>query len=225
MSIIGKHVTKNLFAKPFRTFLLLICICCCTFVALLCLDIVGSMELMVKTMLTQITGTSDIIVSDSVGVEDAFDISYASDQLLVYERQDGITKIPEGFYSYFQKDSFLVDTMDYALAALDICTIFSNMLDNAMEAVSCLSAEQRVISVSIRKNNHFLLIHEKNYTGVKPVIVDGQIKSTKKNKDRHGFGISNIKEAAAKYDGDVQIAVTENEEGNYEFVMEIMIPY
>lgn len=116
MSIIGKHVTKNLFAKPFRTFLLLICICCCTFVALLCFDIVGSMELMVKTMLTQITGTSDIIVSDSVGVEDTFDISYEADQLLVYERQDGITKIPEGFYSYFQKDSFLVDTMDYALA-------------------------------------------------------------------------------------------------------------
>lgn len=117
------------------------------------------------------------------------------------------------------------DMYGVALAALDVCTIFSNMLDNAMEAVSCLSAEQRVISVSIRKNNHFLLIHEKNYTEVKPVIEDGQIKSTKKNKDRHGFGISNIKEAAAKYDGDVQIAVTENEEGNYEFVMEIMIPY
>lgn len=117
------------------------------------------------------------------------------------------------------------DMYGVALAALDICTIFSNMLDNAMEAVSCLSAEQRVISVSIRKNNHFLLIHENNYTEVKPVIVDGQIKSTKKNKDRHGFGIPNIKEAAAKYDGDVQIAVTENEDGNYVFVMEIMIPY
>lgn len=116
MSIIGKYLLKNIFAKPFRTFLLLICICCCTFVALFSLDIVGSMELMVKTMLTQITGTSDIIVSDQVGVEAGYDMSYEADQLLVYERTDGVIKIPDGFYSYFQKDSFTVKTMDYALA-------------------------------------------------------------------------------------------------------------
>ncbi len=116
MLIIGKYLTKNIFAKPLRTFLLLICICCCTFVALLSLDITGSMELMVRTMLTQITGTTDIIVSDAVGVEESYEISYDADQLLVYERQDGVTKIPEGFYTYFQKESFTVDTMDYELA-------------------------------------------------------------------------------------------------------------
>lgn len=116
MSIIGKYLVKNIVAKPFRTFLLLICICCCTFVALFSLDIVGSMELMIKNMLSQITGTADIIVSDQVGVEEGYDISYEADQLLVYERADGVIRIPDGFYSYFQKDDFTVNTMDYDLA-------------------------------------------------------------------------------------------------------------
>lgn len=116
MSIIGKYLLKNMFAKPFRTILLVVCICACSFVALLSFDIIGSMEPMVKTMLTQITGSSDIMMHDSVGVTKEFDIPYENEQLLVYEKADGTTMIPEGFYAFFQKKDFSVVSMDYEKA-------------------------------------------------------------------------------------------------------------
>lgn len=56
----------------------------------------------------------------------------------------------------------------------------------------------------------------------KQKIEDNCISSTKKVKENHGFGLLNIKEAVAKYDGDVILKVNENEEG-YEFSIEIIL--
>jgi sensor histidine kinase regulating citrate/malate metabolism len=110
------------------------------------------------------------------------------------------------------------------MSALDICTIFSNMIDNAMEAVQKLRKEDRNIRLDIRKNHNFLLITERNPVAHKLEIHDNRIATTKKEKGNHGFGIINMIESVEKYNGECQLNVMEDENGHYEFQIEIMIP-
>lgn len=121
----------------------------------------------------------------------------------------------------FQVDG---DMSGVKMSALDVCTIFANMLDNALEAVETLSGDNRKITLDIRKNQNFLLIIERNTLGHKVEIHDGMIATTKKDKENHGFGIINMKETIGKYDGEFEIDVVEGENNNYEFQMEIVIP-
>lgn len=115
------------------------------------------------------------------------------------------------------------DMSGVSLAAIDICTIFSNLIDNALEAVCELPGPERRITLEIRKNKNFLLILESNPAARRPEIQDNTIATTKKDKANHGFGLANIREAAAKYDGECQLEAAERE-GRFEFTIAVMIP-
>lgn len=65
MSVLFKYTIKNVFAKPFRTVLLTICIICCSFVGMLSLDVINNLEDVMRSTLSQVTGTADVLVSDS----------------------------------------------------------------------------------------------------------------------------------------------------------------
>ena len=106
-------------------------------------------------------------------------------------------------------------------AAIDVCTIFSNLIDNAIEAVAMAEGE-KWIELVIKKHNNFLVIRGTNPCRNKPEIVDNGIVSTKHDSGNHGFGLINIKEAVQKYDGDVKLEVHETKNG-YEFTIEIVI--
>ena len=106
-------------------------------------------------------------------------------------------------------------------AAIDVCTIFSNLIDNAIEAVAMAEGE-KWIELVIKKHNNFLVIRGTNPCRNKPEIVDNGIVSTKHDSGNHGFGLINIKEAVQKYDGDVKLQVHETKHG-YEFTIEIVI--
>ena len=117
MSIMCRHILKNIFAKPFRTILLLLCITSFVFTGMLCLDMSGSLGRIVKNMLSQATGTSDITVSDPFGLKDeVFEISEPVQYVRIASKSSGTIQIPKGFYSYFHTDPFEVMTMDYAAA-------------------------------------------------------------------------------------------------------------
>ncbi|MDO5128240.1 MAG: hypothetical protein Q4D54_10960, partial [Eubacteriales bacterium] len=116
MNIVAKHITKNIIAKPFRSIILFVCIAVCSFVALLSVDMTGSIELMVKAMGAQIVGNSDIIFDDAVGFTEELPLSYETNQLLVYSREDGVIKSIDGIYNYFRKESFSVNYVDYEKA-------------------------------------------------------------------------------------------------------------
>lgn len=100
---------------------------------------------------------------------------------------------------------------------LDISTIFGNGLDNAIEASERLPVEQRTIFVKAGKIQNFLSI----------VIQNNCTEESKPAKKRttgssdflHGFGISNMRKAAEKYDG---YLTTKCEKGK--FVLKILIP-
>ncbi len=117
MQIMLKHILKNIIAKPFRTLLLLFCIASFVFTAMLCIDMSGSLKYIVKSMLSQTTGTSDIIMADPMGLDEKLlsetdGITYD----LVAERTSGFVTVPEGFGSYFHTDAFQVVMMDYETA-------------------------------------------------------------------------------------------------------------
>ena len=100
---------------------------------------------------------------------------------------------------------------------LDISTIFGNGLDNAIEASERLPVEQRTIFVKAGKIQNFLSI----------VIQNNCTEESKPAKKRttgssdflHGFGISNMRKATEKYDGQL---TTKCEKGK--FVLKILIP-
>lgn len=126
-------------------------------------------------------------------------------------------KMAEALGIAFEVDGNMYDIQ---MSAIDICTIFSNMMDNAIEAVTQNDGE-KWIRLSIKRHNNYLVICEKNPCTQKVEIVDNCIATTK-SRGIHGFGLENIKETVEKYDGDVKLSVSETESG-YEFNIEIVL--
>ena len=98
------------------------------------------------------------------------------------------------------------------METMDICSIFGNALDNAIESVETLAdSSKRLIRVSVSAQNVFLLIRVENYFESAVHQEGGEFKSTKKNaKGYHGFGIKSIRYAAEKYGGSVSITMEDN---------------
>lgn len=100
-----------------------------------------------------------------------------------------------------QQTPFAVDysfPKDIGIDEMDFCVVLSNILDNAVNACKKIHGEQ-FIKLSLHKNNHILFIGCKNS---RPV--EGN--TEKPNRRMGSFGLRNIKEAAEKYHGDVQIS-------------------
>ena len=114
------------------------------------------------------------------------------------------------------------------ISSVDMCKILSNILDNAIEAVSDpslaeLAQDLRVITLDFRSTGNFFMISSTNPCDSCPVIKDGRIETTKKNKEDHGFGLMNIESAAKDYDGEVSISCKAEPYGG-SFTIEVMIP-
>ncbi len=94
---------------------------------------------------------------------------------------------------------------------MDICSIFGNALDNAIESVLKLpDKEKRLIRIAVYTQNNFLMIRVENYYEERLEIEDGEYRSTKKNKANHGYGIKSIRYTAEKYSGSVSIQAKDN---------------
>lgn len=96
----------------------------------------------------------------------------------------------------------------------DLCTIFGNILDNAIEA----SNSSDIISVKIGKQLDMLYISCKNPFAGELKRRGEKIFTTKKDCISHGFGIMRVREITRRYDGDVNITAE-----NGVFLMEILL--
>lgn len=105
---------------------------------------------------------------------------------------------------------------DGLVAPLDISTIFGNAIDNAIEASRKLAQEQRLITVRANRVRDMMVITVENNA---PAMTGNLEKTTKKDTFLHGFGLSNIRNAVQKYDGQCS---TSYENGM--FVLQIVIP-
>lgn len=106
------------------------------------------------------------------------------------------------------------------MKVMDICAIFGNALDNAIEGVMKLDdPEKRMIHLSVSARKGFLSIQAENYFGGELTLEDGLPVTTKQDKDGHGYGLKSIKSAVESYDGSMKITT---DDGWFE--LDILIP-
>ncbi len=84
---------------------------------------------------------------------------------------------------------------------IDISSIISNMLDNAIEASEHMNNPCVKIKIKMHRSYLSVTVINKYDTSVL-VNNQGRLLSSKSNSSEHGYGIQIIKEIAAKYDGD-----------------------
>lgn len=102
---------------------------------------------------------------------------------------------------------------------VDICSIFSNILDNAIEACNKIKDKDKKITLKGTVINDFFVIKCIN-TKENDVLLSGDnIITDKKDKDLHGIGINSVKSSLKKYDGSVEFKFEEDE-----FTVVICIP-
>ena len=117
------------------------------------------------------------------------------------------------------------DLYGLEIEAADLVTILSNLLDNAIEAVSRIygmdvPADAKKIVLEFRKNKNYLFIIQKN-PGRDPIDT-AHIRSSKNSPD-HGFGIHNIRRTVRKYGGEYRLECTK-EAAIYLIETEIILP-
>lgn len=104
-------------------------------------------------------------------------------------------------------DGKLLDFMN----VMDICTIFGNALDNAIESEEKLTdRSKRLIRIAVYSQNQFLIIRFENYCEEALVTEDALPVTTKKNKEYHGYGLKSIKNTVEKYGGSMTIHTEDN---------------
>ena len=97
------------------------------------------------------------------------------------------------------------------LTAVQTYTLFSNIIDNAVEAVQQLENEDhKLISLLCRENGGYLEIEESNYFDGPLVLEDNLPATTKENPHQHGFGIKSIKYITEQYGGKLTVRVEDN---------------
>lgn len=92
-----------------------------------------------------------------------------------------------------------------SIADLDLCSLLGNALDNAIEAA--ISAENKKIIMRCRcDKGAFMLKVINHFSG----YIDKELKTTKLDKENHGFGLSSMKEIAVRYNGYLETYVSNN---------------
>ena len=110
---------------------------------------------------------------------------------------------------------------------VDICTIFANAIDNAIEACERLPEESdRWIKLKIKRTDKFFsislinsMVEDKKTGVINKIFYDGERFTTKKDKSLHGYGTKNMKAAISRYDGIERVSA----EGGV-FTLSIILP-
>ena len=110
---------------------------------------------------------------------------------------------------------------DCRIEPVDLCTIITNLLDNAIEATEkCPEYIDKKIDITIRRIHQFILIRITNSTATPPVQHNGQLITTKKDKQKHGWGVKSVLSAAEKYNGTVKY-----DYADFMFLVSVMLFY
>lgn len=107
--------------------------------------------------------------------------------------------------------------------AMDWCKIFSNAIDNGIEALEKCEKDKKILQIQLKSNGHFLVIQVKNLCDRKVMISEKGVVTSKKEIHQHGFGLKNMETALKKYGGELKLTCKEEKEG-YVFVVDMIMP-
>ena len=96
----------------------------------------------------------------------------------------------------------------------DICSLFGNLLDNAIEATQQLeNKDKRLINLSVRGRNNFIIVECENCCEGVTIIQPPKEShrklpyTTKTDKIHHGYGLKSIAQVAEKYGGGIHVTI------------------
>ena len=95
------------------------------------------------------------------------------------------------------------------LSAAEICSLFTNLLDNAIEAsLKCPEGMERRMNVVCKRHGRKLVVSVSNFMEKE---MDGQemqsLKTTKKEEKQHGFGLRSVKRTIREREGCMKVKV------------------
>lgn len=111
-------------------------------------------------------------------------------------------------------DTFACDKIK--INRFDLITILSNLLDNSVEALE--KVDNKELKFVMKYNLGTLRIKVENTVKEKVNTVNGKIKTTKHDKNKHGYGMENIINVVHKYNGFIEYSNKNNR-----FIMEITL--
>ena len=104
-------------------------------------------------------------------------------------------------------DGSLLRDMD----AMDLCAIFGNALDNAIEYEEKIQdLQKRLIKLTVRQAGAFRLIRIANYCEEQLPIGEDLMETTKADTQQHGYGLKSIRSSAHKYKGKMTLRQEED---------------
>lgn len=101
---------------------------------------------------------------------------------------------------------------------VDCCILFSNLIDNAIEA-NCKCDGDRFIAIHVCSKASTLIITIENKMNGEVKRENGRLITTKKAGENHGIGTQNVFEIIKKYRGEYRIVIKENI-----FAIQILFP-
>lgn len=101
----------------------------------------------------------------------------------------------------------------------EIYALFGNACDNAIEALASVPYEDRIFTLSVKRQLNMAVIHTENLYNAELTFRDGLPQTTKGDELSHGFGMRSIRMVAEKYRG----SVTVQAEGGV-FNLNILLP-
>lgn len=102
---------------------------------------------------------------------------------------------------------------------VDLYILLGNALDNAIEALSYVEKQYRIINMKVFSRDCMTLIFVENYCKKPPRMVNGIPQTTKGDAANHGFGIKSIISIAEKYRGEVDFSAKDER-----FTLNVLFP-
>ena len=95
----------------------------------------------------------------------------------------------------------------YDMDDVSLCTIFANLLDNALEAASGIpEKEKRRLSLKARLVGDALCIEVENTFAGEVKEAKGRLVTTKEKAEGHGYGLRSVRDVVELYGGHIQIS-------------------
>lgn len=119
---------------------------------------------------------------------------------------------------YFEIDGVLDQGL--AMSPVDICAVFANALDNAIEALLQVEGERRFYMRLKRTKTYYIITMQNTVSQIKhhKSLLQKKRFTTKEDKELHGYGLQNMRSAIAKYSGEI---ITEMTDG--QFILTILL--